>query len=150
MDNNQFNQFNPQNSNGTKQLFKWIGLGCSSLGFLLTFIFSIVTCSRGGKKFESAIEEKEKIGMSLAIIGVIIGVIIAIAGIVLSILSIEKGTKLNKIVMVSIAVGAFALLYAVFTNATICSYNCSLNNNKFMKLYRGEIDYSDFDLDDFY
>lgn len=136
MDNNQFNQFKPTGANGTKDLFKWIGLGCSGLGFLLTFIFSIVTCSRAGVKFEQAIEEGEKIKVSLAIIGVIIGVLIAIAGVVLSILSIEKGAKINKIVMVAIAVGAFAIIYAIFSNATICGYNCSLNNNEYMKLYR--------------
>lgn len=140
MDNNQFNQFNqfnPQGSNGNKKIFSMIGLACSCFGFLLTLIFSIVTCSRGyaascekfmGKKIFSF-----KLQLSLAIIGVVIGVLIAIAGIVLSILSIEKGTKISKIVIVSVAAGAFAIIYALFSNVTICSYNCSVNGNKEMK-----------------
>ncbi|MBQ3544977.1 MAG: hypothetical protein IJA34_08340 [Lachnospiraceae bacterium] len=149
MDNNQFNQFKPAKPNGNKELFKWIGLGCSGFGFLLTFIFSIVTCSRAGVKFEQAIEEGEKIKVSLAIIGVIIGVLIAIAGVVLSILSIEKGSKIDKIVLVAIAVGAFAVVYAIFSNATICGYNCSLNNNKYMELYRG-FSSGNYDFSDLY
>lgn len=149
MDNNQFNQFKQASPNGKKELFKWIGLGCSGFGFLLTFIFSIVTCSRAGVKFEQAIEEGEKIKVSLAIIGVIIGLLIAIAGVVLSILSIEKGSKIDKIVMVAIAVGAFAIVYAIFSNATICGYNCSLNSNKELKAYR-ELVSGNFDFSDFY
>lgn len=147
MDNNQFNQFKPVSPNGNKELFKWIGLGCSGFGFLLIFIFSVVTCIRGGVKIED-IQEDGKIHMSLAVIGVIIGVLIVITGIVFSILSIEKGATVSKIVIVSVAVGAFALLYAVFSNATICSYNCSLNNGKFLKAYREQI--NSFDMDDLY
>lgn len=137
MDNNQFNKFNPQGSNGNKKLFSLIGLICSCAGLVLTILFSIITCSRGyaasctkvyGKKVFSY-----KLQLSLFIIGVVIAVIIAIVGIVFSILSIEKGTKISKVVMISVAAGAFAVIYALFSNATICSYNCSINSNEDMK-----------------
>lgn len=123
MDNNQLNPA----KNSTKDLFKWIGLGCSSLGCLLTVIFSIVTCSRGNAKLSDAMQE-DKLKMSLAIIGVIIGLLIAIAGLVLSILSIEKGEKINKIVMISVIVAVVAIIWAIIPNATICGYNCMINN----------------------
>lgn len=120
MDNNQF--YSGQNQ--TKKIFQWVGFGCSCLGCLLTVIFSIVTCARGG----SVLEHKDKFAMSLWIIGVIIAVIISIAGIVLSILSIEKGTKINKIVIISLIVAFVAIIWAILPNATICSYNCVLND----------------------
>lgn len=122
MDNNQFNQ--ALTSASTKKIFEYVGLGCSALGCLLTFIFSIVTCSRGGAVFF----DKQKFKMSLWIIGVIIAVIIAIAGLVLSILSKEKGQKLSKIAMVSIILAVVAIIYAIIPNATICTYNCMLND----------------------
>ena len=124
MDNNQFYPA----KNSTKELFKWIGLGCSSLGCLLTVIFSIVTCSSGNAKLTDAIKKDGDLKMSLAIIGVIIGALIAIAGLVLSILSIEKGTKINKIVMISVIVAVVAIIWAIIPNATICGYNCVINN----------------------
>lgn len=123
MDNNQFNPA----KNSTKDLFKWIGLGCSSLGCLLTVIFSIVTCSRGNAKLTDAMQD-DKLKMSLAIIGVIFGLLIAIAGLVISILSIEKGTKINKIVIISVIVAVVAIIWAIIPNATICGYNCMINN----------------------
>lgn len=123
MDNNQFNS-EPAASMSTKKIFEYVGLGCSCLGCLLTIIFSIVTCSRGGAVFW---DEKE-FGMSKWIIGVIIAVIIAIAGLVLSILSMEKGQKMSKLVMVSIIVSVVAIIYAIIPNGTICSYNCILND----------------------
>ena len=123
MDNNQFNSQSGISAS-TKKLLSYIGLGCSSLGCLLTFIFSIVSCSRVGK----IIEKKGEFRMSLWIIGVIIAAIIAIAGIVLTILSLEKGQKLSKIAMISFIVAAVAIIYAIIPNATICSYNCILND----------------------
>lgn len=122
MDNNQFNQ--ALTSDSTKKIFEYVGLGCSALGCLLTFIFSIVTCSRGGAVFF----DKHKFKMSLWIIGVIIAVIIAIAGLVLTILSKEKGQKLSKLAMVSIILAVVAIIYAIIPNATICTYNCMLND----------------------
>lgn len=152
MDNN---QFVPQKNN--KKIFSIVGLVCSCVGLLLTILFSIITCSRGYdascKKLYGQKVFSYKLHMSLWVIGVIIAVIIAIVGIVLSILSIEKGSKLSKMVIISIVAGAFAIVYAMFTNVTICSYNCSLNSNKSMKEaseYMNDIssDYSDyFDFD---
>lgn len=123
MDNNQFNQ-TPMTSASTKKIFEYVGLGCSALGCLLTFIFSIVTCSRGGAVYWN----KHKFKMSLWLIGVVIAVIIAIAGLVLTILSMEKGQKLSKLAMISIILAAVAIVYAIIPNATICTYNCMLND----------------------
>lgn len=123
MDNNQFNQTSMP-SISTKKIFEYVGLGCSALGCLLAIIFSIVTCSRGG----AASYGKSRFKMSLWIIGVVIAAIIAIAGLVLTILSLEKGQKLSKIAMVSIILAAVAIVYAIIPNATICSYNCMLND----------------------
>lgn len=122
MDNNQFNmpEVGPMSN---KKLFEYIGLGCSALGCLLTVIFSIVTCSRGG----AATFGDGEFTMSKWIIGVIIAAIIAVAGLVFSILSIEKGKKLSKITLIAIAVAAVAIIYAIIPNATICAYNCVLN-----------------------
>lgn len=134
MDNNQFNQFNQSNPLGgvpmsQKKMFEYIGLGCSCLGFLLTFIFTIVTCSRGAEVAKSNFSRwKFEFGMSKWIIAVIIGVIIAIAGLVFSILSKEQGANLSKISMIAILVACATIIFAIFTNATICSYNCTMNN----------------------
>ena len=57
MDNNQFNPV----KKSTKDIFKWIGLGCPSLGCLLTVIFSIVTCSRGNAKLTDAFSDEGSI-----------------------------------------------------------------------------------------
>ena len=123
MDNNQFNQLGSQ-PRSTKKIFELVGFGCSCLGCLLTIIFSIVTCARGP---EIALEDGD-FKMSLWIIGVIIAVIIAIAGLVLSILSMEKGQKMSKLNMIAIAVSAVAIIWALIPNATLCGYNCALNN----------------------
>lgn len=134
MDNNQFNQFNQSNPKGTapmpaKKMFEYIGLGCSCLGFLLTFIFTIVTCSRGAEVVKDNMSKfKMEFGMSKWVIGVVIAVMIAIAGLVLSILSKEKGANLSKISMIAVIVASAAIVFAIFTNATICSYNCTMNN----------------------
>lgn len=134
MDNNQFNQFNQSNPQGmapmsTKKMFEYIGLGCSCLGFLLTFIFTIVTCSRGAEVAKSNFSKlKLEFGMSKWIIAVIIAVIIAIVGLVFSVLSKEQGANLSKIAMIAIIVAGATIIFAIFTNATICSYNCTMNN----------------------
>lgn len=119
MDNNQFNQTSMP-SISTKKIFEYVGLGCSALGCLLTF----VTCSRGGAVYW----DKHKFKMSLWLIGVIIAALIAVAGLVFTILSLEKGQKLSKLAMVSIILAAVAIVYAIIPNATICSYNCMLND----------------------
>lgn len=129
MDNN---QFSPQGAGSSKKVLSYIGLGCSCFGFLLTMIFSIVTCSRGKAAVKKSFFGAKKAGdvkfaTSLFIIGAIIGVIIAIVGVVLSILSMDRNSKMSAIVLVSIAVGAFAILYGVVSNATICGYNCVIN-----------------------
>lgn len=132
MDNN---QFIPQGKNSSKKVLSLIGLGCSCFGCFLTLLFSIITCSRGKavvkKTFFKAIYKGKykdaKFGTSLFIIFVIIGLIISIAGVVLSILSMEKNTKMSAIVLVSLIVGGFSILYGVMSNATICGYNCVIN-----------------------
>lgn len=119
----------------TKKLLSFIGLGCSCFGFLLTMIFSIVTCSRGDevvkksfiKTIWSGDYKDAKFKMSLFIIGVIFGLLFAIAGIVLSILSMEKHSRMGAVVLVSLIVGGFAVVYGVMSNATICGYNCVIN-----------------------
>lgn len=129
MDNNQFNKFNPQGGNvSTKQLFSYIGLGCSVLGAVLTFIFSIVTCARGRATMNSRGTFTAPLKLSYAGVGVFIGVIFCIAGIVLIILSKEKDTNLNKLAMVGLIVAAAAIVYALLTTCVICAYNCSFNN----------------------
>ena len=123
MDNN---QFYPGKSS-TKKLFQWLGFGLSCGGCFLTILFSIITCSRGGKIFRKEGELK----LSLFIIGVVIGVLIAIAGLVLSILSLEKGARLadmSKITMVAMIVACVAIIWAIIPNATICGYNCVVND----------------------
>ena len=118
-----------------KKLFSFIGLGCSCFGFLLTMLFSIITCSRGDEVVKKTFVKRiwkgkykdAKFGMSFALIGVIIGLLIAIAGIVLSILSMEKNAKMGAVVLVSLIVGGFAIVYGVLSNATICGYNCVIN-----------------------
>ena len=124
MDNNQFNSQSGAPVTG-KKLFEYIGMGCSAVGCLLTIIFSIVTCSRGGAAMFGSGDGE--FTMSKWIIGVIIAAIIAVVGLVFSILSIEKGKKLSKITIIAIIVAAVAIIYAIIPNATICAYNCVLN-----------------------
>ena len=110
-----------------KKLFEQIGFYCSCAGCFLTILFSIITCSRGGKVF---IHDGE-LGMSKWIIGVILAAIITIAGIVLSILSIEKGTpisEISKMTKIALIVGAVGIFWAIVPNATICGYNCVFND----------------------
>lgn len=123
MDNNQFNPMGGAGSSSTKKLFEYIGLACSALGCLLVFIFSIITCSRGF----AASMDADKITMSKWWIGVLVAAIVAVVGAVLSVLSIEKGKKLSKFVIISLILAAFAVVYAIIPNATICAYNCVLN-----------------------
>lgn len=123
MDNNQFYP----GASSTKKLFQWLGFGLSCGGCFLTVLFSIITCSRGGKIFRKEGELK----LSLFIIGVVIGAVLAIAGLVFSILSLERGTRLadmSKITMVSMIVACVAIVWAIIPNATICGYNCVLND----------------------
>ena len=120
------NQFYPGKSS-TKKVFEWLGFGLSCGGCFLTVLFSIITCSRGGKIFM----KKGELKLSLFIIGVIIGALIAVAGLVFSILSIEKGTTIagiSKITMVSLIVACVAVFWAIVPNATICGYNCVVND----------------------
>ena len=140
MDNNQFNQFNqfnPMNgNNSTKTLFSYIGLGCSALGALLTFIFSIVTCARGEAATEARGTLKKPMVMSYFWIGILVGIIICIAGVVLLILSVEKGTQMSKITMVGLIVACAGIVYGFLTITTICSYTCSFNSNYYDKFYK--------------
>lgn len=123
MDNN----FNGSSGSDTKKIFEWIGFGCSCFGTFLTIIFSIVTCARGGNVYLHDYE----FGMSKWIIGVILAAIIVIVGIVFSILSIERGTSIaniSKITKIALIVAAVGLFWAIVPNATICGYNCVLND----------------------
>lgn len=125
MDNNQFNS---QGGSSGKKVLGFIGLGCSSLGCLLTLIFTIVTCSRGYNASRKMYGFPYKMKMSKWVIAVIFALLISIAGVVLSILSIERGTQMSKIALIAVIVGSVAILYGVFSTATICGYNCSYNN----------------------
>lgn len=142
MDNNQFNQFNQSNPQTgapmpKNQLFEYIGLGCSCLGALLTVIFSIVTCSRSAVVAEENLSKfKMEFGMSLWVIGVVIAGLITVAGIVFTILAKEKGANLSKLGTIALLVAVAAIIFAIFTNATICSYNCAMNN-EFEDMYKG-------------
>lgn len=130
MDNNQFNNFNPVSGNNSKKmLFSYIGLGCSALGALLTFIFSIVTCARGKAASEARATMKKPMVMSHAWIGILIGLIICIVGIVMLILSMEKGVQMNKLTMIGLIVGVSAVVYGFLTITTLCSYTCTFNND---------------------
>ena len=110
-----------------KKLFSLIGLICSGVGCFLTVLFSIITCSRGYKAMKisfSGIDFK----MSNWVIGVVIAVIIAIVGVVFSILSWDRSMPMEKMTKIAVIVGCVAIVYGIVTNATICSYNCSLNS----------------------
>ncbi len=147
MDNNQFNNFNQNNPQSgtisTKKLLEYIGAGCSFLGAVLTFIFSIVTCSRGGTASADRATTKHILSMSYAWIGVMIGIIICIAGIVLLIISKEKEAGLSKLALIAMIVAVVAAVYAILVHVTICSYNCSINSYYYdkMKSFSSYFDY---------
>ena len=109
---------------GNKNILDYVGLGCSSLGLLMVFIFNIITCSRG----DEVLKDDFKFGMSLWIIAVIFGAIIAVAGGVLSFLAAGSVRNLSMIGKISIIVAAVALFLAIVPNVTICSYNCRLQS----------------------
>ena len=86
--------------------------------------------SRALFEFRVFFDEGE-FGMSKWIIGVIIAAIITIVGLVFSILSIERGTgfaNISKITKIALIVAAVGLFWAIVPNATICGYNCVLND----------------------
>lgn len=165
----EYNQFNPQNnqfnpsmgrpSGGSNGILKWIGLGCSAFGTLLTVIFTIITCSRGyaasafGKMYSSKrsiqkagqkmAEDNKILGLSLFWIGALIGMIIAIVGLVLTILSKEKGAQLDKLAMVGVAVAAAGILYGLISISTMCSYGCSYNCSYEDRMDELKSDYDD-------
>lgn len=114
----------------TKKILTWVGLGCATLGCLLSVIFSIVTCAKGEWTIDTSAKSMSqgiKVKMSLAFIGTIIGIVLAIVGIVLTIVALEKEGMMFKMAIISIAVATFAVLYGTISTVTVCSYGCSIN-----------------------
>ena len=109
----------------TKKILTWVGLGCATLGCLLSVIFSIVTCAKGEWTIDTSAKSMSqgiKVKMSLAFIGTIIGIVLAIVGIVLTIVALEKEGMMFKVAIISIAVATFAVLYGTISTVTVCSY----------------------------
>ncbi len=106
-----------------KKLYEIIGISCAGVGFLLSFIFTFISCNASAKN----VTEGDTDG-SLLFIVVAIGAIIAIAGAVFAFLSREAGTGLwNGFSIMAIAAFGLCvvtLLFATFPHITICAYNC--------------------------
>lgn len=107
-----------------KKLFEIIGISCAGVGFLLTFIFTFISCSSSAKK----VATKGDYDGSLLFIVVVVGAILAIGGGVLAFLSKEQGAKFGIMALITFGLVAVTMLFAVLPHATICAYNCSMKD----------------------
>lgn len=150
MDNNQlFNeQFGGQQSSSEKKdIFKLLSIIFSGAGLLMVFLGTIFTCTCSAKKtFDTDSDGKHS--MSLVCIVTIIGVIIAVAGLVFGLMEMKK--KSDKLVLASVVIAAFSVVFGLVPLFTICGYNCSLNNASEKMVEKGMQDLDLSDLSDMF
>lgn len=114
------------------------GLICAAAGFVISFIFTIITCSRsasisinvkGIKNIDSidTITMLQRYRVSYFFILVIIGAAIAVAGGIMAFMS-RKGKEFGIMAKVTLVLVIVTLVFATIPNMTVCAYNNSLNN----------------------
>lgn len=111
-----------------------IAMICSAASLVMAVIGSIFACTCSASKSYDAVKMAERMlksnniySTSAVIIVNIIAALIAVAAVVLAIVALKKDSS-DKMAKVAVALGAFALLYAVLPMLTVCGYNCSLSN----------------------
>lgn len=111
-----------------------IALICGVVSLFMAIIGSIFACTCSASKSYDAVKMAERMlkggnvySTSAVIIVNIIAALIAVAAVVLAIIAIKKDAT-DKVAKIAVALGAFALLYAVLPMLTVCGYNCSLSN----------------------
>lgn len=114
-----------------KKLFSIIAVACGGVGFLLSFIFTIVSCNASADNLLKDLMKGKDPHGSYFFILVLLGAIIAIAGAVFAFLSREAGTGVwngfDIFAITAFALCVVTLLFAIFPHVTICAYNCKLN-----------------------
>lgn len=107
-----------------KKMFDIIGISCAGVGFLLTFIFTFISCNSSAKK-----AVKLDYDGSLLYIVVAAGAVLAIAGAVFAFLAYEKGQKPTIFAIITLGLVVVTLLFAIVPHVTICAYNCSMEDH---------------------
>lgn len=106
-----------------KELLEKVGLICACAGFLVSFIFTIVSCSKSASNSISTVGFKG----SYLFLFVVAGMVISIAGGVMAFMS-KRGEDFGMMAKITFLVVIVTLIFAIIPNVTICAYNNSLNN----------------------
>ena len=114
-----------------------IGLIISSIALLTAFIGSIFVCTCSADKSFDILSRAERMASdgkdysvmatSLVVILTLVAAVVAVGGILLSIAAYKKNSK-SKLNIIGLALGVFALLYALVPTLVVCGYNCSINS----------------------
>lgn len=121
-----------------KEKLERTGLICAAAGFIISFIFTIITCSRsasisinvkGIKNIDSinTLTMLQRYRVSYFFILVVIGAVIAIAGGIMAFMS-KKGKEFGIMAKITFILVIVTLVFATIPNMTVCAYNNSLNN----------------------
>lgn len=111
-----------------------ISLIAGGVSLVMAIIGSIFACTCSASKSYDAVKMAERMlkgnnvySTSAVIVVNIIAALIAVAAVVLAIIALKKDSA-DKMAKIAVALGAFALLYAILPMLTVCGYNCSLSN----------------------
>lgn len=106
-----------------KDLLEKVGLICAGAGFAISFIFTIISCSKSASNSISVSGFK---GSYLFIV-VLVGMLVSIAGGVMAFMS-KRGEDFSNMAKLTFLVVIVTLVFGIIPNITICAYNNSLNN----------------------
>ena len=108
-------------------MMELIGFICSAVAAIMAILGSTFTCTCSASKTAKATSGVYV--LSAVFILSIFAAIIAAGGIVCAILALKQkdaAVKAGKLAYIAIALGAFAIIYALIPTITVCGYNCSL------------------------
>lgn len=114
----------PKKPQNMKELLAFI---LAATGALMAILGTTFTCTCSASKSM----EKAKFSLSPIFILAIFAAIIGAAGVVLAIMALKEknaAVKAGKLSYLAIAIGGFAVVYALLPVFTICGYNCSLES----------------------
>lgn len=110
-------------------MMELIGFICSAVAAIMAILGSTFTCTCSASKTAKATSGVYV--LSAVFILSIFAAIIAAGGIVCAILALKQkdaAVKAGKLAYIAIALGAFAIIYALIPTITVCGYNCSLES----------------------
>ena len=109
-----------------KNMKEFLALILAAVGALMAILGATFTCSCSATK-----SMKKGFSLSPVFILAIFAAIVGAAAVVLAIMALKEqnaAVKAGKFAYIAIAVGIFAVVYALLPVFTICGYNCSLKN----------------------